>query len=412
MCMDQKPGLFSAPTPQAQAPAPTNSGGGFFGSKAPPAPPAGQKTQEQTYQLSDLARRLRMVEESVSNTRKKVEINEENTLDDLKKKATELKSVFVELDAMKKEIRQFKDEMLKMVKEFQTLAKREDVAVLEKYIKLWEPIRYATYDQVERMIDEKIAHLHNSEQPSFDAPRQLNIDASPQKRTEIEQSHLAKSVQNHDFHNNTMTRNQEHDSEEDETQPLFSHESHIPLSVAAKKNKDIFDRIDEGEEANAASPTQQSFVPPARNSSSEPTNQNQSTSTKVPSPQSSHNPWEHMRPKEQPFTGHVAQKPTQTSSQSTTSQDTFVSPTSSKSLDEQLKPAMNQYAQNPAKYEVTAEQKKQIAELIEEFDDVRELLLSDPQSFEKRVYNDPHLAKLFKGVNITELAARLKPHYQ
>jgi hypothetical protein len=447
--MDQKPGLFSAPVPQGMPPPvngsninQANSGGGFFGAAATQANAANSQTQ--SYQLGDLARRLRMVEESVSNTRKKVEINEENTLEDQKKKANELKSVFSELDAMKKEIRQFKDEMLKMVKEFQTLAKKEDVAVLEKYIKLWEPIKYPTVEQVERMIDEKVSAAHSAnssvsfgttleqstspitrsqQQSQFTPPLQQTYASSQSvlQKTEQKQSKHHQDNQTHDIFS------QPTDEDEDE-KPIFVKESHIPLSAALKgqsRTKQIFDNVgdDEGDNRDEErqttiqeSPTSktQTTTKPTLNSIETSQKFVQQTPQSRVAPEAAQNPWANFKPNTQPFRDHIApssasvKQPPIAQTSTMTQQTPSFQPQSNGVIENTV---VNQYMQNPAKYEVSAEQKKQIASLIEEFDDVRELLLSDPQTFEKRVFADPHLAKVFKGVNIKELSARLKPHY-
>jgi hypothetical protein len=487
--MDQKPGLFSAPAPNQngvpnQAPKPS---GGFFGQAqtAAAVSPVGNAST----QFSELSRRLRMVEESLANTRRKVEIAEENTLEDQKKKVSEIKSIFTELDVMKKEIRQFKDEMLKMVKEFQTLAKREDVAVLEKYIKLWEPIRYATVDQVDRMIEERvsarIAELQENVAHSPSHQMSLNrVDQSQNAAQSIRNQHYSSSLdKTNTYNNNNGFKNDENIISEDsaEYEETFQPHTHIPLKTALKSN--IFEDVHESElkdvqqvasdtftqrvnqhqfkplstqeknasifgdsddladlavsstesiqkdsgrnieldkiqsaahssltsmqKQNLGQTSQQSQV--RQNQQPQVSQQIQNSESQTTTDRTQHNPWSNLKPNEKP---KVNLDSVNSASRVPNSSGIGTRESVAKSAPSELQsPAISQYMERPAKYEVTAEQKKQIAALIEEFEDVRELLLNNPTAFEKKVFADSNLAKLFKGVDILELSAKLKPHY-
>ena len=287
---------------------------GLFG--APPKAQPADITQGANTQLSDFSRRLRMVEESLANTRRKLEIGEEGVLADQKKKNTDINALFTQIEGMRKELSQFKNEMQKMIKEFQTLAKKEEVQVLQKYIQLWEPVKFATVTQVERIVSEEIAR----------AMPQTDEHKTPHR-------HIAP----------TLTPEP---PRVDSTQNV----SPSPRADIPKPNANsIFAKLDEIK----------------------------------------------SQPREQTFSRTVTQ--------GTPGSDVF-----SEYTEEVTTTSHEDEATEPT---VSPEQKTQIAKLIEEFDDIRELLITNPKGFAAKINADPKLNTLFRGVNIAELSEKLKKHY-
>ena len=45
---------------------------------------------------------------------------------------------------------------MELVKELQTAAKRDEVKVLEKYINLWNPVKFVTQNEVEQIVKEML----------------------------------------------------------------------------------------------------------------------------------------------------------------------------------------------------------------------------------------------------------------
>ena len=107
-----------------------------------------------TTDMNTLSRRLRLLEESVTNLRRFFQVTEENIIAKNKHYSAEIKTLTSDINEIRKEIQELKDKLLLVIREFQTVARKEDVKVLEKYINLWNPIKFVTQNEVEQIINE------------------------------------------------------------------------------------------------------------------------------------------------------------------------------------------------------------------------------------------------------------------
>lgn len=104
-------------------------------------------------QVNSLGRRLRMVEESLSASRKKADLDEQNNLNSFRKNATELQAMSEEIRELRLQLKSFKEDMIKIIRELQGTAKKEDVTRIEKYVDLWEPSKFVTQNEVHKIVD-------------------------------------------------------------------------------------------------------------------------------------------------------------------------------------------------------------------------------------------------------------------
>ena len=102
-------------------------------------------------------RRIRTLEESVTNLRKIVQVTEENILIKNRHNSTELKATTSELNELRRELHELKETVLLMLKEMQSLARQEDVRVLERYISLWNPAKFVTQNEVENIVEDLLS---------------------------------------------------------------------------------------------------------------------------------------------------------------------------------------------------------------------------------------------------------------
>jgi hypothetical protein len=137
------------------------------GQPTPQPPQPGQKDQkkqpEPTGEVVHLMeqgnvamRRLRMLEERNSTLQRKNQLTDQNMLAHQKKVATDIRSINQEIGELKEEVAKLKDTMLLVIQELKESAKKNDIVVLEKYLKLWEPVRFVTQNQVERIVKDLI----------------------------------------------------------------------------------------------------------------------------------------------------------------------------------------------------------------------------------------------------------------
>ena len=135
-------------------PPPPKKGQGFLNMGGQPKPPVGIDVEGITSDVNSISRRLRLLEESVTNLRRFFQITEENMISRNKYTTAEFKTVQSDIQEIRKDMHEVKEKFIHIVMELQTMARKEEVKVLEKYINLWNPIKFVTQNEVEQIINE------------------------------------------------------------------------------------------------------------------------------------------------------------------------------------------------------------------------------------------------------------------
>ena len=104
--------------------------------------------------IGNLSRRLRLLEESLTNLRKAVGVIEQNMLGKNKLFVTEIKTMNSDMSDIKQEIAEIKNNMIEVVNELRECAKRDELKVLEKYVNFWSPVKFVTQNDVEDIVKE------------------------------------------------------------------------------------------------------------------------------------------------------------------------------------------------------------------------------------------------------------------
>ncbi|MBW2997508.1 hypothetical protein KY349_04175 [Candidatus Woesearchaeota archaeon] len=107
-------------------------------------------------ELNNIGRRLMVLEERYTNIRKKTQVTDQNMLNNNKKVMTEIQTTHEEMDELRKQITDIVDKMKIIVRELKECAKRQDVAVLQKYINIWEPVNFITREGATKMIKDQV----------------------------------------------------------------------------------------------------------------------------------------------------------------------------------------------------------------------------------------------------------------
>ena len=140
-------------------------GGGLFGGGKPPkggAPAEGLSVSFLSQELTNLSTRMRVLEERNSNMKKKQEIVEHNMLSHRKQYSQEVELLKEEIDEIRRQIKEIESRIIMIIKELRMSANKEDVDGLKKYVELWEPVKFVTQNQVEKIVEEKIEELSSS----------------------------------------------------------------------------------------------------------------------------------------------------------------------------------------------------------------------------------------------------------
>jgi hypothetical protein len=138
--------LGPAPAPPARK--------GLFGPKEAPGP--SPEVSGLTEQMNGLAARIRVSEERLTELRKKILFIEQNMLTNHKKLLGELKLGKEETDELRHKLEEVEDRVITIIKELRLTARKSDMDVMRRYIEIWDPVKFVTADQAEKIAREVV----------------------------------------------------------------------------------------------------------------------------------------------------------------------------------------------------------------------------------------------------------------
>ncbi|MBR9700499.1 hypothetical protein GOV11_01395 [Candidatus Woesearchaeota archaeon] len=126
----------------------------------PPAPPHKQARPLTTppgvsaavQQVASVATRLKLTEERYQNLQKRNQLSETSLLQMERDIKTELRVLTQQVVELRRTITDINSKADIMVGELSTVAKKHELAVLEKYLDMWEPTRFVTRKEAELLI--------------------------------------------------------------------------------------------------------------------------------------------------------------------------------------------------------------------------------------------------------------------
>ena len=108
-------------------------------------------------QLNELIRRLKILEERYTNLQTRSQLTEQNMLSRNRSFATEIKTIISDIHEIKREVEEIKNRILMIIKELQASARKEELKILERYVNMWEPVKFVTHNEVEEVVKEILA---------------------------------------------------------------------------------------------------------------------------------------------------------------------------------------------------------------------------------------------------------------
>lgn len=107
--------------------------------------------------VSELSRRLRVLEDRYAILRRKGQLADENVLNTEKDLHKELERMEGDLGDLHRILIDIDDKMDRFLEQVKLAAPREEVLVLKKYLEMWNPVQYVTRDEAKRLIEAKRA---------------------------------------------------------------------------------------------------------------------------------------------------------------------------------------------------------------------------------------------------------------
>lgn len=105
--------------------------------------------------LSDLDRRVRILEERYSNIRKKIQLTDQNIIESERNFVKEIKSLNDDALKIKKKVNDLTEKINILNDELNQSAKIKDIKVLEKYLDLWNPKIFVTRKELKEYLKQK-----------------------------------------------------------------------------------------------------------------------------------------------------------------------------------------------------------------------------------------------------------------
>lgn len=134
---------------------------GLFGPKA--AAP-GPDMSDVRSDINSVNTRVRLNEERFGDLRKKIQFLEQAQMSFQKKVLGEIKMVQGDITALKRDLGETKNRLVLLIKELQLTAKKSDIDVLQKYLDMWQPVKWVQVDQVGRIVREELEKMARDEQ--------------------------------------------------------------------------------------------------------------------------------------------------------------------------------------------------------------------------------------------------------
>lgn len=107
-------------------------------------------------ELNSLSARIRVVEERLNDMKKRFKFIEENIIAYHKKNLKDAKDQQAQSYDLRKSMRALEGKIMIILKELQLASTKQEVAILKKYLDLWNPLKFVTEETLQKRIDERM----------------------------------------------------------------------------------------------------------------------------------------------------------------------------------------------------------------------------------------------------------------
>lgn len=107
-----------------------------------------QELQTNDNAILDLNMRIRILEEKQNLIRERILVINQNMVEEYKNLVMEIKTINSDIIELKEEISNMNDMTRHIIKDMEKFARIDSVKVLEKYIKIWDPMKFTTEEDV------------------------------------------------------------------------------------------------------------------------------------------------------------------------------------------------------------------------------------------------------------------------
>lgn len=103
--------------------------------------------------LIDINTRIRVLEEKNNQLRERLLVTNQNMIEEYKRMIQEMRTITSDVREMREDIENSREMIKHIIKESGNFARKDSVLVLEKYINMWNPMKFTTEEDVVKIID-------------------------------------------------------------------------------------------------------------------------------------------------------------------------------------------------------------------------------------------------------------------
>jgi hypothetical protein len=111
-------------------------------------------TADLNAQLTGVATRLKLMEERYGNLQKRNQLTEETLLSFEREMSTELRVTLQQVVELRRKIADIDQKVSAIQGEFAGFVRKHEFAVVERYLDLWQPVRFVTRDEARRIVQD------------------------------------------------------------------------------------------------------------------------------------------------------------------------------------------------------------------------------------------------------------------
>lgn len=102
---------------------------------------------------------VKSVESKVIILRRELEVIKNDSARRMREIDTEMRSAASEVTGLKRELAKTNERLGLVIKELKLTAGKDELMTIKKYLELWNPIKFTSKEEVERMIEDKMEEL-------------------------------------------------------------------------------------------------------------------------------------------------------------------------------------------------------------------------------------------------------------
>ncbi|MEM4260861.1 MAG: hypothetical protein QXG00_06495 [Candidatus Woesearchaeota archaeon] len=104
--------------------------------------------------LSDLDRRIKVLEDRYINLRKKSQLTDQNIIESEKAITKEIKILQDSIISLRSTVSDVSEKLSLFNSEFENVARKTDLSVLQKYMDLWQPMNFVTRQELKQILED------------------------------------------------------------------------------------------------------------------------------------------------------------------------------------------------------------------------------------------------------------------